>query len=484
MPNLRSKTWTTTTPAAVEDAQFWEDHLISDSDASKIQSAVQTVNGTSPDASGNVNVVALPSGGTAGQVLTKQSAAAGDADWEDPASSGHTIKDEDGYDMPYQSTLQFLNAEVSNDSSNHKTVVDCKGAKGDPGQAATITVGTTTTLTPGSSATVSNSGTSSAAVFNFGIPKGADGVDGTDGDDGVGISSVTLLSTSGKVKTYRMTFTDSTYFDYNVTDGADGTGAGDMLSSDYDSDQAVYNAGGIAGYVSSAISGKQDTLTASTGISISSNTISIDPGSIASGVQKPVTGDAVNTALGNKQDTLTQGTGISISSNTISVDTGSVASGVTKPVTGGAVYNAIGALDGTVSGTPGAGNTLTAFSQTDGKVSATFGAISITTSQISDYSPGSTVSIAGHGTASASVTHEQQLTINSTAYDIDGTKYMEQTANSASFTFTNAAITANSVIDVYTDTWGDNPSTVTASSGSCSVTFASASTRTVRIYIR
>lgn len=40
------------------------------------------------------------------------------------------------------------------------------------GQAATIDVGTTTTLTPGSSATVANSGTSSAAVFNFGIPAG------------------------------------------------------------------------------------------------------------------------------------------------------------------------------------------------------------------------------------------------------------------------------------------------------------------------
>ena len=97
---------------------------------------------------------------------------------------------------------------------------------------------------------------------------------------------------------------------------------------------------------------------------------------------------------------------------------------------------------------------------------------------------GDTVSIGGHGTASATVTHEQQITINSTAHDIDGTKYMEQTANSASFTFTNAAITANSVIDVYTDTWGDNPTSVSASSGSCSVTFSAAQSRTVRIYIR
>lgn len=258
MPNLRSKTWTTSTPATVGDAQFWEDHLISDTDVAKIGSSVQSVNGNTPDGSGNVNVVALPNGGTVGQVLTKQSSADGDADWDDPASSGHTIEDEDGIEMPQQDTLQFVNAEVSNDGVNHKTVVDCKGSKGDPGIAATITVGNVSTLPAGSSATVVNSGTSSAAVFDFGIPEGADGTNGTDGTDGVGVTGVALISTSGKVKTYRMSFSDSSYFDYNVTDGTDGTGAGDMLQSDYDSLSDVYNAGGIPSYVSSAISGKVD----------------------------------------------------------------------------------------------------------------------------------------------------------------------------------------------------------------------------------
>ena len=54
-------------------------------------------------------------------------------------------------------------------------------------------------------------------------------------------------------------------------------------------------------------------------------------------------------------------------------------------MSGKAVKQAIDALDGTVSGTAGAGKTLTAFSQTDGKVSATFGNISITKSQVSDF---------------------------------------------------------------------------------------------------
>jgi hypothetical protein len=58
------------------------------------------------------------------------------------------------------------------------------GTNGTNGSAATIAVGTTTTLAAGSSATVNNSGTSSAATFNFGIPQGIKGADGTNGTNG------------------------------------------------------------------------------------------------------------------------------------------------------------------------------------------------------------------------------------------------------------------------------------------------------------
>jgi hypothetical protein len=50
-----------------------------------------------------------------------------------------------------------------------------------PGSAATVTVGTTTTGSPGTSASVTNSGTTSAAVFNFTIPQGATGATGSPG---------------------------------------------------------------------------------------------------------------------------------------------------------------------------------------------------------------------------------------------------------------------------------------------------------------
>lgn len=58
------------------------------------------------------------------------------------------------------------------------------GPTGATGAAATIAVGTTSNLTAGSAATVTNSGTSSAAVFNFGIPVGPTGATGPTGPTG------------------------------------------------------------------------------------------------------------------------------------------------------------------------------------------------------------------------------------------------------------------------------------------------------------
>ena len=76
-----------------------------------------------------------------------------------------------------------------------------------------------------------------------------------------------------------------------------------------------------------------------------------------------------------------------------------------KIATESTVSGAIAALDGNITGTPGAGKTLTAFSETDGIVSATFGDISITSSQISDktdsYSSTGTVAVTGKAIAAA-----------------------------------------------------------------------------------
>ncbi len=58
------------------------------------------------------------------------------------------------------------------------------GQNGGPGRAATIRVGTVSTGAAGSQASVTNSGNSTDAVFNFTIPKGKDGTNGSNGGPG------------------------------------------------------------------------------------------------------------------------------------------------------------------------------------------------------------------------------------------------------------------------------------------------------------
>lgn len=54
--------------------------------------------------------------------------------------------------------------------------IDLGKVKGDDGRSATIAIGTVTTGLPGTNASVTNSGTDSAAVLDFVIPRGSNGV--------------------------------------------------------------------------------------------------------------------------------------------------------------------------------------------------------------------------------------------------------------------------------------------------------------------
>lgn len=75
-------------------------------------------------------------------------------------------------------------AAVTNSGTNTAAVFDFKipqGNTGNTGPSGTLTVGTVTTGAPGSSATVTNSGTNTAAVLDFQIPQGQTGNIGTPG---------------------------------------------------------------------------------------------------------------------------------------------------------------------------------------------------------------------------------------------------------------------------------------------------------------
>lgn len=109
------------------------------------------------------------------------------------------------------------------------------GVDGADGAAATIAVGTVATGAEGSSATVTNSGTSAAAVFDFSIPvgatgatgpAGADGADGVDGADGaaatIAVGTVTTGAAGSSAVITNSGTTSAAVFDFTIPRGDTG----------------------------------------------------------------------------------------------------------------------------------------------------------------------------------------------------------------------------------------------------------------------
>jgi hypothetical protein len=80
------------------------------------------------------------------------------------------------------SPSQVLNLVLPKGDTGSTGATGATGPKGDA--AATISVNSTTTSAAGTSATVTNSGTSSAVLLDFVIPRGADGAQGATGPAG------------------------------------------------------------------------------------------------------------------------------------------------------------------------------------------------------------------------------------------------------------------------------------------------------------
>ena len=109
------------------------------------------------------------------------------------------------------------------------------GLKGDPGEAATIQIGTVTASDPGSDPEVTNSGTEQDAVLNFVLPRGIQGPTGPKGDPGTANAATVAYdnSTSGATETNAQDAFDKLYGDIaSLTEN--------MVPS-YNSVNALYN---------------------------------------------------------------------------------------------------------------------------------------------------------------------------------------------------------------------------------------------------
>ena len=94
------------------------------------------------------------------------------------------------------------------------------GEKGDPGDAATITVGDVTALEPGEEPTVTNTGTNTAAIFAFGIPKGTPGADGAAAT--VTVGQTTTLDAGQQATVVNSGTTSAAVLDFSIPKGEKG----------------------------------------------------------------------------------------------------------------------------------------------------------------------------------------------------------------------------------------------------------------------
>jgi hypothetical protein len=102
------------------------------------------------------------------------------------------------------------------------------GATGATGTAATVAVGSTSTIAPGSPAVVTNVGSSSAAVFNFSIPRGTAGAAAT-----ISAGTTTTSNPGTNANVINSGTSSSAIFDFTIPRGAGinvGGSAGQILT--------------------------------------------------------------------------------------------------------------------------------------------------------------------------------------------------------------------------------------------------------------
>lgn len=150
------------------------------------------------------------------------------------------------------------------------------------------------TLETGQPANVTKTLVDQVYKLTFGLPRGEQGIQGEQGETGTGIQSIALTKGNhapGTSDTYTITLTDGNTYNFLVYNGANGTGAGDMLASVYDPQNKHQD---IFAYVDNAIKDVKVTTDATP----------------TQGSTNPVQSGGVYSALNNKLDKTGDGSNV------------------------------------------------------------------------------------------------------------------------------------------------------------------------------
>ena len=133
------------------------------------------------------------------------------------------------------STNSATSAAAAQASANaaHGSEVNAAISASNAADASRLTVGTVTTLVPGSSASTTISGPAGQQVLNISIPRGDKGETGDTGATGNSIVRTTGNGAVGTTDTYTITFTSGATTTFTVSHGS---GSGDMTKAVYDAD--------------------------------------------------------------------------------------------------------------------------------------------------------------------------------------------------------------------------------------------------------
>lgn len=192
-------------------------------------------NNTNARVSNTLTVKAISangSNGTSGQVLTTN----GTATYWSAAGGSDTIPTQNTTPLSPTDGKLYWNSDLGKlilyyDDGDTQQWVEATptgepGPKGDSGNAAFISVGTVTTGAPGSSASVTNSGNTSVAVFDFSIPQGLTGNAAT-----VSVGSTTTANAGTPASVSNLGNTSQALLSFTIPKGDTGNKGGILYNA-------------------------------------------------------------------------------------------------------------------------------------------------------------------------------------------------------------------------------------------------------------